>query len=268
MFRVRRNAASGSHLSGTLAIALALTLAVNSRAADLTPAAAGAFFADNCSACHTIGEGDGVGPDLLPATKYPEAQLQEAVVRMEMHIGPIDHETVEGLVRLLRDPSAKSLIAGTAAPPAPAPVKAPPAGSPQRGRQLFFGAAPLANGGTPCFACHAAEGRGGNLAIDLTGSHARLGDKGVATVTERPPFPMMKAAYLGHAVTAGEAVDLTAFLREAGGVAARGETSGLVHAVAAALTLVTLAALAFIFRTRRGSVRARRLRDSSEGERS
>ncbi|MHB0971803.1 MAG: c-type cytochrome [Thermoanaerobaculia bacterium] len=227
------------------------------------------LYDELCAACHTVGEGESGGPDLFPSTSWPRAELRAAVERMQENTGPMTPEQIDAIVDLLANPDVKSLLAGE--PPAtphpatskPAPASPPPPqGSPDRGRRLFFGDEPLAKGGSPCHACHAVNARGGTLARDLTGSHARLGARALLAATENAPFPMMKAAYAGRPLTPDETVDIVAFLREAPTQPAQAAERGVILGGAAGgLILIALSA-GSAARARRAGTRSRMVRDS------
>jgi mono/diheme cytochrome c family protein len=157
-----------------------------------------ALFNERCLPCHTIGGGNQAGPDLVAAKRLARVDLRAAVGRMQINVGPLSAADIDALAVFL----------ASAAPPGAAPKPALPRGVAANGRRLFFGDKALANGGSPCFACHAVDGRGGNLAADLTKAKAN-----VAAVATQPPFPMMKAAYGRHAVTEAEALDLAGIRR-------------------------------------------------------
>lgn len=200
------------------------------------------LYDESCSGCHTIGGGDGAGPDLIASTKWPDADLRVAIVRMKDNVGPLTDEQVDSLVAYLKKGQQ------------PAPVIEKPKGSPETGKQLFFGRQKLANGGSPCFACHAIGGEGGNLAADLTGIHKRRSEATLLAATSKPGFPMMKAAYAGRAVTDEEARHLLAFFEAAAAKPARRDT---VAVAAVSFAGVLLGAVAFVFRSRKAGVRSR-----------
>ena len=243
------------------AVALA---AVRARGDD--PAAR--LYVDSCAACHTIGQGAGVGPDLLPATQRPKDALRIAVMKMEDNVGPLTNAQVESMVDLLKSADVTKRLAALTQPAAQVAVTLPH-GSQPNGRRLFFGEKPLANGGPPCFGCHAVASRGGNLAVDLTSVQARIGPSALMSATATPPFPMMKTAYAHRPVTQEEALDLAAFLESSASdhpsvVQPPPERVLPVHLGALSFAGVIFGAVTFVFRSRRAGVRSRLVRDSSE----
>ncbi|HEX9161615.1 MAG TPA: hypothetical protein VF980_07895 [Thermoanaerobaculia bacterium] len=234
-------------------------------AAQKTPDAAKTFN-DLCSACHSIGGGALAGPDLINAAKHSHDDLQKALKRMEENVGPLDSKQTDALIRLLQSPDAKQQIAAAANPPAIAIPPEQKAASAMTGQRLFYGEQAFANGGTPCFACHAVGGRGGSLAADLTGIHSHRGEAVLLATTQQPPFPLMKAIYGTHAVTAQEAWHLLAFLQQAEkGAPAQPEGTAARDGIAAGVTLVVLSGVAVMFRSRRAGARARMVQQSSKG---
>lgn len=198
-----------------------------------SPAATGPqLFEERCAPCHSIGGGDGAGPDLVNARRLGPAGLHAALKRMETNAGPLTAADVDSLVAFL----------DTAKAAAPPPKIELPRGIPANGRQLFFGEKTFANAGTPCFACHAAGGEGGSLGADLTNAKVD-----VAAVATKPAFPLMKAAYGAHPVTDAEALDLAAFVAET----KQGRRERAVHGAAAGIALVAFAAVGLIVKRRR-----------------
>ena len=228
------------------------------------------FFLRRCSGCHTIGRGALDGPDLLPATSWPRADLTAAVKRMEKNVGPMTDEQVQGLVDLLEDNDLQQRLDEAASRRVAEMAASLDPGSPQTGERLFFGRKSLSNGGVACFACHAVASHGGNMAIDLTLAHERLGESSLLSAIEQPSFPMMKAAYAGGPVTEQEAVHLVAFLAtvsadaKAAGVevAPPSEPVQTLHGIAGGLVLLSLGSIVFAVRSRRAGSRSRLVRES------
>jgi cytochrome c peroxidase len=188
---------------------------------------------------------------------------------MEKNVGPMSEEQVDGLTDLLRKPDVQALLAAAAEQRVQEMAATLEPGQPAIGSQLFFGARSFANGGIACFACHAAAGRGGNMAKDLTVAHQRLGQQSLLSATEKPAFPMMAAAYGKKPVTAQEAAHIAAFLEQTAASTTperaaqpQTETLGLAHAGAGGMFLIVLAGVAVLARRRRAGVRSRMVRDS------
>ena len=243
------------------AVLVTVLVAFPAVAALLAPAESTKLFLDQCSGCHSIGGGDLSGPDLAGTSQQPPAQIREAVKRMQDHVGVLTDDQIEGLVALLRDPAAKGRVGEQVADPPP-PVER---GSAANGKRLFYGEQRFRNGGVGCFACHTADGRGGNLASDLTAVHARLGNAGLLSASERPAFPVMKGAYAAHPLSHAEALDVVAFLEESTrqhqqGVPPLPGNTRAVHGTATGLAAVVFAAVAVVFRPRRNGQRSRNSR--------
>lgn len=220
------------------------------------------LFHEACESCHTVGGGEAAGPDLIASTKWPHDELRAAVERMQENTGPLTAEQIDALVALLQKPDVKEILAAPPAAATSTPEAPPlPKGNASTGERLFFGTTPLANGGSPCFACHAVNGRGGNLSRDLTLVASRLGESPLITITEHPGFPLMRAAYLNRPVTAEEARDVVAFLQQSARAGTATPTNPIaVHATAGGLAILALAAVGLAARARRAGARARMIR--------
>jgi mono/diheme cytochrome c family protein len=93
------------------------------------------------------------------------------------------------------------------------------AGDPAYGEKLFTGAIPLANGGTPCIACHSVSGTGaiggGTLGPDHTQVYTRYGREGLAAALGTLPFPSMQGIYANRLLTESEQAALLAYYEAA-----------------------------------------------------
>lgn len=193
------------------------------------------FFQENCSACHSIGGGPLVGPDLknvlqrtdrkwlLAFLDNPQAALDSGGAYgkklLEESNGMVMPPTV-GLDRakaeaLLDWIDAQSKQAGEQAPAAAEPELTP--ADVARGRDIVLGNLALSNGGAPCIACHAFRGLpllgGGSLGPDLTHEYTRLGGRRAVTGwLTAPATPTMQSVYKTRALQPDEIRALVAYL--------------------------------------------------------
>ncbi len=142
--------------------------------------------------------------------------------------------------------TSSQILAAPQTPPAPA----------GRGRDLFAGRAPFANGGPACGACHSISTigfpDGGLVGPDLSGAYATLGPDGVDAMLQTLFFPTMQPVYDARPLTSEEQLALKAFLQEAGG-AASVQRDTLVIAGLALCGFVVLVAIVWL--TGRGRLR-------------
>jgi mono/diheme cytochrome c family protein len=262
-----------------LSILLVMALAVW-----LSPAAAGAprqaaqdgqaLFQQKCAACHTIGGGKLVGPDLqgvvqrrdlgwlrsfiaapdkMIAAGDPLAQqLLAENNQVPMPNLGLSTADVDALMAYLENPGQAG-----AAPAAPGVVL--PAGGVDAGRRLFTGETFLSSGGPACLACHSVEGisalGGGSLGPDLTYVLTRYGDAGLAANLNQITFPTMIGPFLNKPLSPQEQADLIAYFQSTNTqppAAASISPGSLFLGSGAGLALLLFAAM-FIFRPRRAS---------------
>ncbi|MBI2815896.1 MAG: c-type cytochrome [Acidobacteria bacterium] len=158
------------------------------------------FFEENCTACHTIGEGPLSGPDLKGVTqrkdrdwlirflRNPEAVInsgdpyaQKILQAAGGIVMPDFPEMTPALASALLDfLEAESKRSAPEPIPPQTPIPAPESSSPEppaavveisdrpftpqdveQGKELFGGTRPLANGGPACFSCHGMRSFGG-----------------------------------------------------------------------------------------------------------
>jgi mono/diheme cytochrome c family protein len=227
--RIRSAAAVGATLS---VISLLLPAAGSARQ---TQAQQGQeIFQTTCFACHTVGGGRLVGPDLQGVTeRRDEEWIIGFVQRSQATIASGDPTAVAlaedfpGLVmpdNALTDDQVRAVLAyidaGPSSTPA-APVESAPATDAQvtLGQGLFQGTTRLANGGPACNSCHDVTNDavigGGVLAPELTSVFSRLGGATVRAILGSSPFPVMQRAYRDKALTDDEVVALVGFLEQA-----------------------------------------------------
>jgi len=199
-------------------------------------------FNTTCFACHTIGAGRLIGPDLAGIhEKRTQAWLERFVRSSQTVINSGDADAVALFEEysnmlmpdaLLSDQQIREVLSyiqtmssgQPAAADAGTVAQAEPADAASEedilaGQQLFQGNIRFENSGAPCNACHdvrhdAVIG-GGILGVELTSVFSRMGKAGVQSILGRAPFPVMQAAYAGKELTEPEVRQLVAFLEYA-----------------------------------------------------
>ena len=221
-------------------------------------AAAGSAYADGgkeifdkqCASCHTIGGGDGGGPDLKGVTTKRPAEWMTRVITepdklaadkdpaqlelvkkfgMEMPNLGISRDDAQKLVAFLGGGSAPAKNGAATGTVPPAASESSPAEAPKAdlvvtkellasGVALFTGKEPFAKGGAPCVSCHRLSYpgiNGGALAADLTSLFDKMGESGVRGVLKSLSFPVMKKIYAERPLTEDETTALTALFKDA-----------------------------------------------------
>ena len=193
------------------------------------------LFEQKCVGCHTIGQGDRVGPDLKGISQRRDRdwliQWIQAPDQMLARRDPIAMELINkyktpmpnlGLTRdqvLAVISYIDAVTAGTASAPAATTIQLP-AGDPIQGKNLFTGVKRFQNGGPACLACHSVAGigalGGGLLGPDLTGVIDRYGGpQAVAAFVGSPATPVMSSVWREKTLTPQELADVVAFLQQA-----------------------------------------------------
>ena len=203
------------------------------------------IFKKTCIACHTIGSGRLVGPDLKNVfDRRSEEWIISFVKSSQSMIKSGDPDAVaifneyNQLVMLdqnLTDAQIKDVMiyinqqssgsgqttALTEEVKSSSGMLIEDAGENEItfGRNLFLGKVRLKNGGAACISCHNVTGEnlstGGLLAMDLTNTYSRLNAPGVYSIMFSSPFAVMNAAYNYNKITKDEAFYLIAFLKQA-----------------------------------------------------
>lgn len=196
-----------------------------------------ALYNQTCVACHTIGGGRLIGPDLAGVnTRRTEAWIISFIQSSQDMIAAGDADAIAVFQEYLRFPMPNHplsdddvrAIIGYIARVSPAggavagaagvlPVDATAANI-EMGENLFVGRLRLENGGPSCISCHnlntATVMTGGSLAKDLTDAVSRLTRQGVDAMMASPPFPAMRSAFDGKSITVGERAAVIAFLED------------------------------------------------------
>ncbi len=86
-----------------------------------------------------------------------------------------------------------------------------------KGKALFYGYEKFANGASSCIACHKIQDEsiigGGKLSFDLTKSYTRLGLPGINAILSNPPFPVMNRALKNKNLNEDEIQAISALLQ-------------------------------------------------------
>ena len=196
------------------------------------------LFDKQCAGCHTIGGGDGGGPDLKGVVeKRPADWLVQVIVepdKLTAAKDPLQGELIKKYgyempnLGITTDEAKKiiSFIAGSAdaspsAVPAPPPGQAATVATPEliaHGKALFTGSTRLAKGGAPCISCHPSTYpgiTGGNLSTaDLSVSYKKMGDTGMRGALTSLKFPTMKKIYADRPLTDDEIAALMALFKD------------------------------------------------------
>lgn len=199
------------------------------------------LFKQVCVACHTIGKGKLIGPDLADVHKRRSEAWIVKFVRSSQTViksgDPVAGALFEEFNKILMpdhnfsDDQIRAIVAYIAENSSGGAVLAATGGTGQAsggsmttairgnsraGEKIFEGNTRLANGGPACASCHNITNEyvmaGGALAKDLTDAVSRLSEAGVTAILNNPPFPAMRQAYLNNPLTPIEISDLTAFL--------------------------------------------------------
>lgn len=217
-----------------------------SGAEGLAPSKGYIVFMTRCIACHTVGEGNRVGPDLKGVAARRDRAWMKKFIQMPSVVfnekDPIaiklldEFKTpmtdlgltgaeVEDVMSFLENPvmpaaPATAAVSTAAAAGVPTEGIAVTTSDVAKGRDLFQGKWRFLNGGPSCISCHHVRNdtviSGGALAKDLTAAFSRLGGGlGIRPILAASPFPVMRKAYKDHPLTDDEMFALTAFLEEA-----------------------------------------------------
>ncbi|MFQ5932654.1 MAG: c-type cytochrome [Nitrospiraceae bacterium] len=192
------------------------------------------IFHDQCVACHTIGGGPLVGPDLQGVIEKREREwLTRWILEPDKMLAEGDPIASAMLVEFndvpmpnlgLTEAQVAAIIAYIESGPIVTQDKSdieppiPVAGDSESGRLLFIGGSRLANGGPACISCHSVAGvgalAGGTLGPDLTKVRDRYGEAGLAAALEGLPFPSMRGVYSEKPLTEDEVADLFAYFAQ------------------------------------------------------
>ena len=221
----------------TLATIAAICAPAAANAAGTDAEAGKQVFQEKCTACHTVGSGNLVGPDLKGVTtRRPHEWLQQWISAPDAMLAKKDPVATELLHQFHDVPMPNLGLSGsevtavlafldsgatTAATGGQAASQAAAKGDPEAGKDLFTGITRFANGGPPCMACHSVGGigalGGGQLGPDLTEVASRYGGAtGLDAFVAGTPTPTMRAVWSQHPLTNEERASVVSFLGQAG----------------------------------------------------
>lgn len=203
-------------------------------------------FKQNCSACHSIGKGKLVGPDLEGIhTKRTEEWILSFVKNAQafgekdadaktliteygypMPNQNVNDAEIKAIISYIAESSPTTTTSVEEVEPVEEIIADPildPANASANditsGLHLFEGSKRFENGGVSCITCHNVQHRdliaGGLLAKDLTKVYERLGGAGLNGILSAPPFPAMASSYQNHPLTEKEIYQLSSFFNDA-----------------------------------------------------
>jgi cytochrome c551/c552 len=175
------------------------------------------LFKVTCVACHTIGKGKLVGPDLVNVTEKRSQEWLVAFIKSSSTMiksGDADAKAIfeeyKGILmpdNLYSDAQILSILAyieqggsGDGEQVVAVDILSEVTSiNIESGAFLFSGEKRLANGGAACNSCHSVKDErifsGGTLAKDLTESWDNMGSSGVAAIIRSSPFPVMNMPF-------------------------------------------------------------------------
>jgi cytochrome c2 len=219
------------------ASALSLALVLPRPAGAQTPQE---FFQQYCVACHTIGGGRRVGPDLKDVTRQkdrewlehfiqnPKAVIDSGdayAVQLRRQANGIIMPTIPGLTPQMADGllnliEAESKSSSSRFGGVKVPEQVFTAEDRRIGAQIFYGNRKLSKGGPPCMSCHTLGSvtglGGGRLGPDLTLVFQRLGGRvAVGSWLSAPATPTMQSVFRSHPIQPDEIQPLLALFDDA-----------------------------------------------------
>jgi len=196
-----------------------------------------------CVACHTIGGGRLVGPDLKDVHERRDQDWLISFIKSSQTViksgDPIAIQIFEEYNKMpmpdhtISDNKIKDIISYIEKTSNPTDINSSEKDSEisyvkeeiirlvkeediEMGSQLFDGNMKFAHKGPSCISCHNVNNNmsygGGSLAKDLTSAISRLTSNGVSAIINNPPFPAMKASYANNPLLEDEVFALGAFL--------------------------------------------------------
>ncbi len=195
------------------------------------------LFDKQCAGCHSIGGGDGGGPDLKGVAAERSHEWLESLITgpnkltankdlvqaelvkkygYEMPNLGISHEDARKIIAYLSSPNGAGAAAASPAGEQPAVAVTPELIA--QGKALFTGSTRFAKGGAPCISCHPFTYpgiTGGKLSsADLSKSYQKMGDAGMQGALKALKFPIMKKVYADRPLADDEIAALMALFKD------------------------------------------------------
>jgi mono/diheme cytochrome c family protein len=187
----------------------------------------GELLFKQCAACHSIGGGRLVGPDLAGVL---DRRTEDEIIRFVQN--PADFDVVKMAPQGLNPDEIKDILEYIVANSPKVKENETVVVQKEKveeeviiteddivlGEQLFEGTLSFENGGPSCITCHNVDYehmmQGGLLAKDLSKVYSRSGGmNGIKGILVGLPFPAMKSSYGNHPLNDQEIVQLQAFLK-------------------------------------------------------
>jgi len=185
------------------------------------------LFKQTCTACHSMGKGKLVGPDLKGVNQKRSEEWFVSFVKSAADFGATDADAkaliaeygypmpnqalddgqIKAIYSYIADNSPQEVVEEAVVEEVVEEAPADPALDPANasdedvlaGLQLFSGEKRFENGGPSCLTCHNVQYdelvAGGLLAKDLTHVYERMGGAGINGILSSPPFPAMASSY-------------------------------------------------------------------------
>lgn len=192
------------------------------------------LFDKQCAGCHSIGGGDGGGPDLKGITaERPHEWLESLIMdpgKLTVSKDPVQAELVKKYgyempnLGISHEDALKIIVylsSTSGAGALPAGEQLAVSVTPEliaQGKALFTGSTRFTKGGAPCLSCHPFTYpgiTGGNLSIaDLSKSYQKMGDAGMQGALKALKFPIMKRVYADRPLADDEIAALMALFKD------------------------------------------------------
>lgn len=213
-----------------LIIGLNLLPLISPVSAPLDEQQAAEYFQKNCAACHKIGGGRMIGPDLKDVASRqdrewlirfmldPQGVLNSGdpyALKLQKEANGVIMYSIPGMTREIAsslldyiESRSRGEVTSSVTDTVMAPTIPP---DPVAGDRIFSGVTVLANGAPACITCHSGAGPriGGSLGPDLTAVFTRLnGREALMAWLSSPPTPTMRSVFSQSSLTTDEARQL------------------------------------------------------------